>query len=79
MMGKAAARGNRARFVYLAEKRVTKAIKQLRLVGNLSNRSNYSYSAEDARKILAALDLEMRNLRKRFESAEVSDEIQFKL
>ena len=41
---------DRAKFVELAEKRVTRAIKDLRLISNLSNRSNYSYSEEDVQK-----------------------------
>jgi len=32
------------KFIELTEKRMNKTIKQLRLIGNLSNRSNYTYS-----------------------------------
>jgi hypothetical protein len=72
-------KSSRDRFVVLAEKRVTKLIKQIRLLGNLSNKSNYSYTAEDSRKILSAVDSEVRVLRKRFGAAEAADEIKFKL
>jgi len=48
-------RDKRAKFVQLANQRVNRAIEQLRLVGNLGNRSAYEYSEEDARKIAKAL------------------------
>ena len=70
---------NRERFIELAEKRVIKEIKSVRLVGNLSNRSNYSYSEDDARKIIKALESEIRNLKKRFSDESNPKEISFKL
>ena len=72
--------GARDRFVRLAERRVTRAIKDLRLIGNLSNRSNYAYSPEDAQKVIRALEAEVKSLRQRFETAsDQTDEILFKL
>jgi len=59
---------NRIKFVELAEKRVSRAIKDIRLVGNLSNRSNYSYTQDDARKIIKALRDEVETLKARFEA-----------
>ena len=70
---------DRGKFVELAEKRVTRAMKDLRLIGNLSNKSNYSYSDEDVRKIIKALEVEIRKLKLRFERHGASDEIDFKL
>jgi len=70
---------NREKFVELAEKRVTKAMKDLRLIGNLSNKSNYSYTDEDVKKIVTALDAELKNMRKRFESIGIEDKVAFKL
>jgi transcription elongation GreA/GreB family factor len=70
---------DRAKFVQLAEKRVIRAIKDIRLIGNLSNKSNYSYSDEDVRKIIRALDREIKSLRQRFASQGSSDEIVFML
>lgn len=70
---------NRAKFVELAEKRVVKAIRAIRLVGNLSNRNNYLYSDGDATKVIKALEDEVKVLRKRFETGSASEEIQFKL
>ena len=70
---------NREKFVTLAEKRVTKAIKDLRLIGNLSNKSNYSYTEQDVKKIIVALDAEIKSLKMRFESDKGSKEVAFKL
>jgi len=70
---------NRQRFITLAEKRVTRTIKDLRLVGNLSNRSNYTYDEEDAKKIIQAIKREIKVLELRFQNKGKSDEISFKL
>lgn len=70
---------SRERFVELAEKRVTRAIKNLRLIGNLSNRSNYSYTNDDVKKIISVLESELRNLKRRFSSQGRINEIVFKL
>lgn len=71
-------RDKRKKFEELAEKRVNKAIKDLRLIGNLSNRNNYVFDEEDVRKILKALDEEMKVLRGRFAQARPSEK-NFKL
>lgn len=59
---------SRESFVRLAESRVNNAIRMLRLIGNLSNRSNYSWTDEDVEKIFRTLEREMKNARTRFES-----------
>jgi hypothetical protein len=58
----------RERFVRLAEARVTKAIKDVRLIANLSNRSNYKYTDEDVREIFGALEREIRGAKEKFSS-----------
>ena len=62
-------RDKRERFVELGETRVRKAAQLLRLIGNLSNTSNYEYSADDAQKILSALEVEMKLLKAKFQAA----------
>lgn len=62
-----AVRDPRERFVDLANKRVTAAILQLRLVGNLANRKNYEYEADDAKKIIRTLQAEVSALKARFQ------------
>ncbi len=70
---------DRKKFVELAEKRVRRAIKDIRLIGNLSNRSNYSYTDEDAKKIHKTLQSELAELKARFDSKGGGEEIDFKL
>jgi hypothetical protein len=55
-----------ARFQRLAERRVTEAIRKLRLIGNLSNRHNYAYTEEHVKQILDALEAELKQVRSRF-------------
>lgn len=66
-------RDPRERFISLANKRVTAAILQLRLVGNLANRKNYEYDPEDAKKIIRALQRELDDLKTRFKGEENDD------
>lgn len=70
---------SRRKFVELAEKRVAKTIKDMRLIGNLSNRSNYTYTDEDVKKILKALRNELDVLKSRFDSRGGESEPVFKL
>lgn len=59
-------RDPRAKFVELANMRVARAIKDLRLIGNLSNRKNYDYSDVESKRIIKALEVELDDLRARF-------------
>lgn len=59
-------RDRRSKFVELANKRMNRAIKDLRLIGNLSNRSAYEFGEEDTRKIVKTLQREVETLRQRF-------------
>jgi len=59
-------RDKRAKFVELANKRVTKSIKDLKLVGNLANKANYEFTDGDAKKIVRALQREVDSVRARF-------------
>lgn len=72
-------RDKRAKFVELANKRVNKAIAQLRLVGNLSNKSAYEYTDDDARKIVKALQKEVESLKAKFSDDAGSDGNDFQL
>ena len=56
----------RQKFVALANRRVNRAIRDLRLVGNLSNRSIYDFTEEDVKKILKVLQRELDSIRSRF-------------
>lgn len=54
------------RFRRLAEQRVNRALKDLRLIANLANRNNYDYSDEEARILLSALEKELKVTRAAF-------------
>lgn len=74
-----ATRNKRAKFVELGTNRVNRAIKDLRLIGNLSNRSTYEYGDEDAKKILRALQRELDDLKLRFRGEDQGDDNMFAL
>ena len=59
-------RDKRAKFVELAESRVNRATKDIRLIGNLSNKSAYAYVDDDVRKIFRALQKELDASKGRF-------------
>jgi uncharacterized protein YceH (UPF0502 family) len=69
----------RERFIRLAEARVSKAMKAIRVVGNLSNRSNYEYSDADVRRIVKALQSELSALEARFQQSDKKSQPEFKL
>jgi hypothetical protein len=60
---------DRSKFVKLASARVSKALKDIQLIGNLSNRSNYDYTDEDVSKIFKALSDEISSCRRKFDNA----------
>ena len=70
---------DREKFVELAEKRVSKALKDIKLIGNLSNKSNYSYTDQDVKKIYGALKKALDDMKVRFESNGANEEEIFKL
>ncbi|MDO8772313.1 MAG: hypothetical protein Q7K57_27150 [Burkholderiaceae bacterium] len=72
-------RDKRGKFIELANNRVNRTIKDLRLIGNLANRASYEYTEEDARKILRALQREMDDLKLRFRGEDQSEDNLFNL
>ena len=67
------------KFEQLANSRVNKAIRLLRLISNLANKSHYNYSSEDADKIINALKQEVKNVQEKFNSKNSRDSKDFKL
>lgn len=72
-------KSNREKFVELCEKRVTRIIEDIRLIGNLSNRTNYKYDENDVRKNLKILKGEISTLEVKFGPRNGGNEIGFKL
>jgi len=59
-------RDKRQKFVDLAEARVNKALKDIQLVGNLSNRAAYDFTDSDVRKVFSALQKALDAAKSRF-------------
>lgn len=72
-------RDKQLKFIEIAEKRVNRVLEDIRLVGNLSNRNNYSYHDADVSKIFGAIEAELKIAKKRFEVSLSSAEHNFKL
>lgn len=56
------------RFKRLTNIRVNNAIKQIQLVGNLSNKSSYEYSEEEVKKIFNELEQAIKDSKSNFSS-----------
>ena len=69
----------RENFIRIAESRVSRAIDSIRVIGNLSNRSNYEYDENDVQTIIKALQNEVTRLRLQFETKAGKSKQQFKL
>lgn len=72
-------RDRRERFVALAEARTDKALNAIRLLGNLSNRSNYEYTDHDVIQIVKAIKAEVKALEAKFADAQTGGATSFKL
>ena len=56
----------RQRFKRLATRRVNKALNQLRVLGNLANKSYYDYTEEDISRMFRAIDSQVKALKGKF-------------
>ena len=62
-------------FERLAEKRVNEAIKKIRLIGNLANKANYDYTEGHSKRILEALEAELKNVKSKFKNEKFEGEV----
>lgn len=69
----------RDKFVELAERRTVNAIRAIRVIGKLGNKSAYEYADSDVAKIVKALNDEIDALRARLKSTGRPDSVEFKL
>ena len=69
----------REKFVTLAEKRVKKTLHNIKLIGNLSNKSAYEYSESDITQIFKALQKELDIAKARFNVTGRKNEPSFKI
>jgi hypothetical protein len=65
--------------VQLANKRVTRAIKDIELVANLANRRNYEYDEEQAKKIVRTLQHKIDQLKQSFQRGNSGKHMTFEL
>lgn len=72
-------RDKSAKFVELANKRVNRALKDIKLISNLSNRQNYEFTEEQAKKIIKALQHEVDQVKHSFSAEDDYKENVFKL
>jgi hypothetical protein len=71
--------GKRQKFVQLAESRTVNAIRAIRVIGKLGNRSHYQYDDADVRKIVSALTKEIDALKARMTEQGSRVAVEFKL
>jgi len=72
-------RQKREKFVELAERRTKNAIKAIRVISKLGNKSAYEFSESDVKKIAGALTKEVEALRVRMLSTGNKESVDFKL
>ena len=56
------------RFARLAQPRTTNVLRSIRILGNLSNTTNYSYTPEQVRKIFVAIRAQLDNAESKFDA-----------
>ena len=78
-VAKAGAKEKREKFVHLAESRTVNAIRAIRVIGKLGNKSHYDYNEADVKKITIALTKEIEALKARMGDKSGRDEVEFKL
>jgi len=54
------------RFIRVATRRTNNILRQIQVLGNCSNKSSYSYTEEDIKKIFSAIEGELRTVKARF-------------
>lgn len=69
----------RAKFKQIAERRVVRAIYDLRLIANLANRNNYDYTEKDINKIMSTLQTELNELKAEFRNSNTKAAVEFSL
>ncbi|KUO51036.1 MAG: hypothetical protein APF82_00380 [Sphingomonadales bacterium BRH_c42] len=69
----------RERFTRLAENRTVNAIKAIRVIGKLGNKSHYDYDEADVKKIAAALSREVESLKAQMLTKGGRETVTFKL
>ena len=69
----------REKFRKLANQRYNNTVKYIKLIGNLSDKTNYNYDDSDVKKIFGALRKEINQAQARFKATNESGPKTFKL
>ena len=69
----------RHKFVRIAESRTINAIRAIRVIGKLGNKSHYQYDDGDVKKIVGALNKELDALKARMTEQGGKASVEFKL
>jgi hypothetical protein len=77
--GKEVTDTKREKFVQLAESRTINAIRAIRVIGKLGNKSHYEYDDSDVKKIVGVLNREIDALKQRMSSTGGKEAVDFKL
>ena len=72
-------RDKASKFIELANKRVNRTLKNLRLISNLSNKNNYEFTNDQAKKILRTLQKEIDLVKANFNQTGQAAKEKFKL
>ena len=67
------------KFTNIAEKRVNNLLKQIKLIGNLSNTASYTYTDEQIKKIFSTIRSELDTAHSKFNARAQDTEQMFKL
>lgn len=78
-VAKEGASEKREKFVQLAQSRTINAIRAIRVIGKLGNKSHYDYNEGDVKKIATVLAKEIDALKARMSDQGVKSEVEFKL
>lgn len=72
-MGKNSEETRKERFRRVATRRTNNILRQIQILGNCSNKSSYSYTEEDIKKIFSAFEGELRAVRAKFSNRKKSN------
>lgn len=61
------------KFKRIATKRVNELLNKLDVLGNCSNKSNYTYTEEDIQKIFKAIDSKVKETKSKFKTKKEKD------
>jgi hypothetical protein len=78
-IGNETAKAKREKFVQLAESRTINAIRAIRVIGKLGNKSHYQYDETDVKKIVTALGKEVDAVKARMTDQGSRVTVEFKL